>query len=166
LGGSKIAVLSGFSSRGMPGRVCVVRIFGRGHQRLPFGQLVGEGALLCGQIIDPLAELWDVLSHGQGELVTLFLSGEPSGLPRTSGPYPANAQAQIARQAARVRRLETKLAQLPGEEAWRESGLGAPAEVDQVNRRIAEFEQTNVYLTTRELPRETPFHLTSTTCFN
>lgn len=141
----------------MPGRVCVVRIFGRGHQRLPFGQLVGEGAPVCGQIIDPLAELWDVLPHGQACRLAC-----PGRQDRTR----PNAQAQIARQAARVRRMETKLAQLPGEEAWRESGLGAPADVDQVNRRIAEFEQTNVYLTTRELPRETPFHLTSTTCFN
>lgn len=38
----------------------------------------------------------------------------------------ANAQGQVARQAARVRQLEAKLSQMLGEQAWRESGLGAP----------------------------------------
>lgn len=35
----------------------------------------------------------------------------------------ANAQGQATRQAARIRQLETKLSQLLGEQAWRESGL-------------------------------------------
>lgn len=58
----------------------------------------------------------------------------------------ANAQGQITRQAARVRRLEQKLSELLGEQVWRETGLGAPADVDQLQRRITELEQQVVEL--------------------
>ena len=58
----------------------------------------------------------------------------------------ANAQGQVARQAARVRQLEKKLSELLGEQAWRESGLGAPADVDQLQRRITTLEQQVVDL--------------------
>jgi hypothetical protein len=61
----------------------------------------------------------------------------------------ANAQAQIARQAARTRQLEAKLSQMLGEQAWRESGLGAPEDIDKLKRRITELEQENVELTRR-----------------
>lgn len=59
----------------------------------------------------------------------------------------ANAQGQIARQAARVRQLEAKLSQLMGEQPWRESGLGAPEDVDKLRRRITELEQAVADLT-------------------
>jgi chromosome segregation ATPase len=59
----------------------------------------------------------------------------------------ANAQGQIGRQAARVRQLEAKLSQMLGEQAWRESGLGAPEDIDKLKRRITELEQTAVDLT-------------------
>jgi hypothetical protein len=52
----------------------------------------------------------------------------------------ANAQGQVTRQ------LETKLSELLGEQAWRESGLGAPADIDQLQRRIIELEQQAVDL--------------------
>lgn len=42
----------------------------------------------------------------------------------------ANAQGQITRQAARVRKLERTLCELLGEQIWREAILGAPADVD------------------------------------
>lgn len=53
--------------------------------------------------------------------------------------WPAAAQGQIARQATRIRQLESKLSQLLGEQAWRESGLVAPEDVDQLKRRITEL---------------------------
>ena len=56
----------------------------------------------------------------------------------------ANAQGQVARQAARVRQLEAKLSQMLGEQAWRESGLGTPEDIDALRRRITELEQTVV----------------------
>ena len=53
----------------------------------------------------------------------------------------AGAQAQVARQAAQIRRLEGKLSQMLGEQAWRESGLGAPAGIDTLNHTITRLEQ-------------------------
>jgi hypothetical protein len=61
----------------------------------------------------------------------------------------AGAQAQIGRQAARARQLEAKLSQLLGEQAWRESGLGAPEDIDKLKRRVTELEQEVVDLTRR-----------------
>ena len=58
----------------------------------------------------------------------------------------ANAHGQITRQAAHVRQLEKKLSELLGEQAWRESGLGAPADIDQLQRRITDLEQQVVDL--------------------
>ena len=58
----------------------------------------------------------------------------------------ANAQGQIGRQAARVRQLEAKLSQMLGEQAWRESGLGAPEDIGKLKRRITELEQEAVGL--------------------
>jgi hypothetical protein len=58
-------------ARAGPGReggaeVLVVGVFGGNHQALPFGQFVGEGAVLCGKVRDPLAGLRDLLSRGEG----------------------------------------------------------------------------------------------------
>lgn len=58
----------------------------------------------------------------------------------------ANAHGQLTRQAARIRQLENKLSDLMGEHAWRESGLGAPADIDQLQRRISDLEQQVVDL--------------------
>lgn len=43
--------------------------------------------------------------------------------------------------AARVRQLEKRLSQALGEVAWAGSGLGAPADIDQLQRRITILEQ-------------------------
>jgi chromosome segregation ATPase len=59
----------------------------------------------------------------------------------------ANAQDQIARQVTRIRQLESKLSQMLGEQAWRDSGLGAPEDIDKLKRRITELEQAVVDLT-------------------
>ena len=58
----------------------------------------------------------------------------------------ANAQQRIARLAAHNRQLERKLSELLGEQAWRESGLGAPTDIDQLQRQITFLEQKNVSL--------------------
>ncbi|WP_291408888.1 hypothetical protein [Actinophytocola sp.] len=42
--------------------------------------------------------------------------------------------------------MEKKLSELLGEQAWRESGLGAPADIEQLQRRIADLEQQVVDL--------------------
>ncbi|MFI6883955.1 DUF6262 family protein [Streptosporangium canum] len=58
----------------------------------------------------------------------------------------ANAQERGTRMDTRIRQLEKKLSELLGEQAWRESGLGAPADIDALQRRITELEQTIVDL--------------------
>ncbi|MFD7480755.1 DUF6262 family protein [Streptomyces sp. NPDC059837] len=59
----------------------------------------------------------------------------------------ANALERSNRLAARGRQLEAKLSELLGEHAWRESGLGAPDDIDQLKRRITNLEQEVVTLT-------------------
>ena len=56
------------------------------------------------------------------------------------------AHERAARLAARVQHLEKRLSQALGEQAWRESGLGAPADIDALNQRIATLEQNTVDL--------------------
>ncbi|KOV35775.1 hypothetical protein ADK60_08695 [Streptomyces sp. XY431] len=58
-----------------------------------------------------------------------------------------NAQARNIRLTARVQQLERRLSQALGEQAWRESGLGAPADVDELQRTITRLEQRTVELT-------------------
>lgn len=53
----------------------------------------------------------------------------------------ASAQDRAARQDGRIKKLERKLTELLGEQAWHESGLGAPDDIDQLKRRITELEQ-------------------------
>jgi polyhydroxyalkanoate synthesis regulator phasin len=57
-----------------------------------------------------------------------------------------NAHDRANRQASRVRQLEKKLSELMGNQAWRESGLGAPDDIEQMKRRITELEQQVVDL--------------------
>jgi hypothetical protein len=47
------------------------------------------------------------------------------------------AQHRVGRLAARVQQLERRLSELVGEQTWRDSGLGAPVDIDQLNQRIA-----------------------------
>jgi hypothetical protein len=67
-----------------------------------------------------------------------------------TGPAPSNAslradllnaQQRAARLSARVHQLEDRLSSLLGDQAWRESGLGAPAGIDTLNRHNHALEQ-------------------------
>ncbi|MFJ9106269.1 DUF6262 family protein [Streptomyces sp. NPDC102405] len=53
----------------------------------------------------------------------------------------ANALERNTRLASRVRQLEKRLSKQFGEQAWSESGLGAPPDIDQLQRRIVLLEQ-------------------------
>ncbi|MEW2573276.1 hypothetical protein [Streptomyces sp. NPDC047070] len=53
----------------------------------------------------------------------------------------ANALERNKRLAARVRQLEHRLSSQLGDAVWAESGLGAPVDIDQLQRRIALLEQ-------------------------
>src|SRR5579875_2065781 len=51
------------------------------------------------------------------------------------------AQERTVRQAARISQLQRKLSEMLGQPAWRESGLGAPADIDALNQKITHLEQ-------------------------
>jgi hypothetical protein len=56
----------------------------------------------------------------------------------------ANAQARNTRLVAHVQQLEKRLSEALGEQVWRESGLGAPADVGELQRTITRLEQQTV----------------------
>jgi hypothetical protein len=56
------------------------------------------------------------------------------------------AQQRAVRLHTRVRQLEQRLSQLLGKQTWRESGLGAPDDVDQLKQRLIHLEQQTVDL--------------------
>ena len=47
---------------------------------------------------------------------------------------------------ARVRQLEKRLSEALGEQAWRESGLGVPADIDALSQQITHLEQQAIDL--------------------
>lgn len=53
----------------------------------------------------------------------------------------ANAHDRITRLARENTQLRQRLSEHLGEQAWRESGLGAPEDIDHLQRRITELEQ-------------------------
>jgi predicted nucleic acid-binding Zn-ribbon protein len=46
----------------------------------------------------------------------------------------------------RITQLERRLSELLGEQAWHDSGLGAPADIDALSQRITQLEQQAVDL--------------------
>ncbi|MFJ9360810.1 MULTISPECIES: DUF6262 family protein [Streptomyces] len=61
----------------------------------------------------------------------------------------ANAHARNTRLVSQTQRLERRLAELMGEQAWRESGLGAPADQEELQRQVSRLEQANTELLAR-----------------
>jgi hypothetical protein len=51
------------------------------------------------------------------------------------------AHERAARLHTRVQHLEKRLSEALGEQAWRESGLGTPIDIDALNQRITHLEQ-------------------------
>ena len=73
------------------------------------------------------------------------------------GPGPAVTRASLqadllaaheraVRLNSRVRQLEKRLSETLGEQAWRESGLAAPADIDALNQKITQLEQQVIEL--------------------
>ncbi|MFE1268993.1 DUF6262 family protein [Streptomyces sp. NPDC058758] len=58
----------------------------------------------------------------------------------------ANAHDRNTRLVSRVQQLENRLSKLMGEQTWRESGLGAPTDIEELQRTITRLEQRNVEL--------------------
>lgn len=53
----------------------------------------------------------------------------------------ANLTARNSRLSAHITRLERRLSEALGQAVWEASGLGAPADVETLTRRVAELEQ-------------------------
>jgi hypothetical protein len=51
------------------------------------------------------------------------------------------AHERAARLDTRIRQLEQRLSQALGEQTWRESGVGAPTDIDALHQRISHLEQ-------------------------
>ena len=78
------------------------------------------------------------------------LQAAPPGTGKTSGPAVTRASLQAdllaahergARLSSRVRQLEKRLSETLGEQTWRESGFGAPADNHALTNKITHLEQ-------------------------
>ena len=56
------------------------------------------------------------------------------------------AHERSVRLTARVRQLERRLSEALGEQAWHESGLGVPADIDALSQQITHLEQQTIDL--------------------
>lgn len=83
------------------------------------------------------------------------LEAAPPASSKDAGPAVTRASLQAdllaaheraIRLSARVRQLEKRLSEALGEQAWRESGLGSPADIDALNQKIIHLEQQNTDL--------------------
>ena len=83
------------------------------------------------------------------------LQAAPTASGGTTGPAVtcASLQADLlaahercVRLNARVRQLEKRLSEALGDQAWRESGLGAPADTDTLSQQITHLEQQAIDL--------------------
>ncbi|KOT44835.1 hypothetical protein ADK47_41655 [Streptomyces rimosus subsp. rimosus] len=88
---------------------------------------------------------------------------EPAGPAPANGPTVtlaslradlANATARNTRFLARIQQLEKRLSRTLGEQIWRASGLGAPADIEELQRTITQLEQKTVELTAALEERE------------
>ena len=71
-------------------------------------------------------------------------AGETAGPAVTRASLQADllaAHQRALRLTARIQQLETRLSEALGDQAWRESGLGAPADIDVLNHKIANLDQ-------------------------
>jgi hypothetical protein len=71
-------------------------------------------------------------------------AGEGTGPAVTRASLQADllaAHERAVRLNARVRQLEHRLSEVLGEQAWRDSGLGAPADIDVLDPKITHLEQ-------------------------
>jgi chromosome segregation ATPase len=68
------------------------------------------------------------------------------------------AQHRTTRLTTHIQQLERRLSQALGEQAWRESGLGAPTDIDQLQQQIINLEQQTIDLRLQLEEREQDLH--------
>ncbi|MGV1010005.1 MAG: DUF6262 family protein [Dermatophilaceae bacterium] len=91
------------------------------------------------------------------DLLEQIHTAEASPAATGQGPGPAVTRASLhadlaaageraTRLASRIRQLETRLSEVLGEQAWHESGLAVPADIDALNHKINHLQQQAVEL--------------------
>ena len=91
----------------------------------------------------------DLLAQLHALEATPPAAGDPAGPTVTRASLQADllaAHERSVRLHSRVQHLERRLSQALGEQAWRESGLGTPADIDALNQKIAHLEQQAIDL--------------------
>ena len=68
------------------------------------------------------------------------------------------ANERAGRLTSHIQRLEQRLSEALGEQAWRESGLGAPADIDELHQQITLLEQRTVDLKLQLEERDQDLH--------
>ncbi len=71
-------------------------------------------------------------------------AGEGAGPAVTRASLQADllaAHERAARLSARIQQLERRLSEALGEQAWRDSGIGTPADIDALGQKITQLEQ-------------------------
>jgi hypothetical protein len=72
------------------------------------------------------------------------------------------AHERALRLTARIRQLEKRLSQALGEQAWHESGLGAPPDIDALQHKITHLEQQAADLRLQLAERDQDLHAART----
>jgi hypothetical protein len=90
---------------------------------------------------DLLAQLQAIQAHAPTET--------PHGTAASNASLHADllaAHERGSRLAAHIHRLEKRLSETLGEQVWRDSGLGTPQDLDELNQRITDLEQQKIDL--------------------
>jgi polyhydroxyalkanoate synthesis regulator phasin len=89
----------------------------------------------------------DLLAQLHADQAQPTVEAAPSKVSRTSLQADLlAAHERAARLASHIQRLERRLSEALGEQLWRESGLGAPQDVDELQQRITQLEQQAIDL--------------------
>jgi len=91
----------------------------------------------------------DLLAQLHALEATPPATGDPAGPTVTRASLQTDllaAHERAVRLHNRVQHLEKRLSQALGEQIWRESGLGVPADIDALNQKITHLEQQTVDL--------------------
>ena len=118
---------------------------------------VSDGAEISAASIARAAGVDRSFLYRHRDLLAQIHALEQAAPPATGEPGPAVTRASLQadllaaneraiRLTGRIRQLETRLSDLLGEQAWHESGLGVPADIDALNQKINHLEQQTVDL--------------------
>src|SRR5271157_2618365 len=124
----------------------------RGHDEGPPDRAAADGAEISVSGIARAAAVDRTFIYRHRDLLEKIHALEAGPPPAGGGPGPAVTRASLqadllaaheraVRLNARVRQLEKRLSEALGEQAWRESGLAAPADIDALNQKISQMGQ-------------------------